>query len=644
VLGRDARGRAVVWWVDLIDGSSTLWRSVEGGEPSRVEQVRSARSRVGEYGGGAVWASGEDLYWVEDDDQRVRRLDPSGRVSLLTPEPPAPRHHRHAAGAVHPGGAWMVVERELHGVPGAHEAVNELAAVACAAAPDGGPVPPVSLVRGADFVASPALSPDGAHLAWLQWDHPDMPWDAAELWAGALVVPGGGGVPVVRSARRVAGGRADADAAALGRAVSVCLPAWSPDGVLHFCDDRADPWLLRCVGGPGLPAEGSGDRAAAVFRGEGEVGEPRWVAGGSRYGFPDASTLLLAETVAGVDRLWRVDRRSGAAVAVEGIEPTWVSSLVASDGAAAVVVGRATVPTTVVALAPGPATALRPPGDLLAPGSVSVPEPVTFPTGPSGEGPEVAHGLFHAPRLEGVTGPPGECPPLVVRIHGGPTAHHRPELSASVQFWTTRGFAVLEVNYRGSTGFGRAYRDLLHGQWGVTEVQDCIAGAAHLAATGRVDPRRCVIRGGSAGGFTALEALCAPDGPGGFRFAAATSLYGVTDLMALAGDTHKFESRYLDALVGPLPEAEAVYHERSPGRHPERIAAPVLVLQGLEDPVVPPSQAEGLVAALEANGIDHEYRAYAGEGHGLRDPANVADALAAELAFYGRVLGFTPSR
>ncbi len=226
----------------------------------------------------------------------------------------------------------------------------------------------------------------------------------------------------------------------------------------------------------------------------------------------------------------------------------------------------------------------------------------------------------------------------MVRIHGGPTGYAFTELSPSIQFWTTRGFAVVEVNYRGSAGFGRGYRRLLDGGWGEVEVQDCIAAAEHLAGTGRVDPARCVIRGGSAGGFTALEAVCAPATRSGFHFAAATTLYGVTDLMALAGDTHKFESRYLDGLVGPLPQTRDRYEARSPIQHPERISVPVLVLQGLEDRVVPPEQAEVLVAALEANGIDHEYRAYEGEGHGFRNPSTVVDALEAELAFYTRVL------
>ncbi len=264
--------------------------------------------------------------------------------------------------------------------------------------------------------------------------------------------------------------------------------------------------------------------------------------------------------------------------------------------------------------------------------------PHRAPGGVASQSRDVAHALFYPPKLDGLAGPAGELPPLVVRIHGGPTAAARGELSASVQFWTTRGFAVADVNYRGSVGYGRAYRNKLLGGWGEVEVQDCICAAEFLAQNSMVDARRCVIRGGSAGGFTALEAVAAEPTPSGFHFAAATTLYGVTDLLTLATDTHKFESRYLDGLIGPLPEAEHIYVARSPMQHPERIKSPVLVLQGLDDTVVPPAQAEAMVEALGAAGIDHEYRSYDGEGHGFRNDSTMIDALEAELAFYQRIL------
>ena len=645
-LGRRPDGAVGVWFSELCDGNNIVCCR-DGRGLREVTKVRSARSRLNEYGGGAFWVGGETLYWVEDDDQRIRSLDPeTGLVSMLTPEPPTPGAWRFAGGVVVPsesftGGQWIVCESQrLCDLDGATlgEPVNELVAVRD---PSGGAEPgiPVPIVGGADFVAAPAVSPDGRLLAWLAWDHPDMPWEAAALWAGRLVMDG---TPRVLEARRVAGGRTDSDAQRLDRAVSVCLPAWSPTGVLHFCDDRQDRWLLRRAEEAGLPREGGGEALTAVWDGGGEVGEPRWVAGGSRYGFLDGDRTVLAETLDGMDALRVVD--SGGREEAGAFPTSWIQEVACLGDVVAAVVGRPDRLSTVVRASARPGSAwrieeLRPAQVELPPGSISVPVPFDFPTA----GDQVAYGLYFPPRLEGVTAPVGELPPLVVRIHGGPTAHARAEYSTSVQFWTTRGFAVVEVNYRGSSGYGREFRDLLNGGWGVAEVQDCLAAARHLAAEGLADPRRCVIRGGSAGGFTALEAVCMPPGEDGFAFAAATSLYGVTDLMALATDTHKFEARYLDGLVGPLPSAEQRYRERSPLHHAERIAAPVLILQGLEDRVVPPAQAEVLVAAMGANGVVHEYRAYEGEGHGFRSTDTVADALSVELAFYGRVLGFTPA-
>lgn len=751
-LSRDREGRALVWFSALHGGRSALWVTRVDGSPRRIRAVTSARSRVNEYGGGAFWAHGESLFWVEDDDQRIRRLDlgddegclvdrgavdasdgsdllveRTGSGVELVDDPPAHRSTRYAAGVVEPGGTWMVTERELHvGLPDPSdpsdaspvpltEAVNDLVWLPTGLAeshPSASlPSGVHSIVSGSDFTAAPTLSSDGRHVAWLQWNHPDMPWDSAELWAGNMLVRAAG--PVLEDARRVAGGAEARPAGGSGPAVSVCLPEWDPHGRLWWCDDRDDLWLPRCASEVGLPPEASGDTVplvgfgdsigltglsgqpgaggevgadgqvaagcqagagvdAAADRGAAvEVGSPRWVSGGSRYGFANDDDLLLAETVDGFDSF------VGMGIDPWGIEsPGWVDTLVVGrttnrDGSDAVIVAAVAgspVESTAVLCGTIGAGAFRSTNGNgshegpsrgggssnaarwsrfhaspwpLPVGSISVPEAITFPTGVSGNA--AAHGLFYPPVLEGVAGPVGDLPPLIVRIHGGPTAHARAELSSSVQFWTTRGFAVVEVNYRGSTGYGRTYRDELRGGWGEVEVQDCIAAAEFLASDDRVDADRCVIRGGSAGGFTALEAVAAEPTVSGFHFAAATTLYGVTDLMALANDTHKFESRYLDGLIGTLPEAEAVYRQRSPLHHPERISSPVLILQGLDDPVVPPSQAEVLVAALVEAGIDHEYRTYEGEGHGFRNAATMVDALEAELAFYQRVLGLVPA-
>ncbi len=650
-LSRGTDGSVIVWWSALVGGSYGVFRSTTGTGDTAVPQVRSARSRVNEYGGGAFWVHGETLFWVEDDDQCIRRLAPGDEEPVLLTNPgPSARNRRYAAGVVDPTGRWMVVEREVHssGAPDADsEPANDLAWLRTDPGASGGEAAP--LVGGADFCAAPALSPDGRHLAWLRWDHPAMPWDAAELWAAELHFDEALGLSVGNQ-RRVAGGPVGAGSTG-GRPVAACLPRWSPEGRLWWCDDREDLWLLRSAPSVGLPEPDSGANAAAVHPGRGEVGEPRWVSGGSRYGFGDGF-VDLAETVDGMDQVVGLEINDAGGSTTSGsrrsvpeqlASVSWIDSLVVDGDTTAVVAGFPSEPTSVVVSGPE-ATVHHHSGTFPLPlPSISRPESISYVTGPGSggvrNGGNVAHGLFHAPRLQGYEGPPGDLPPLLVRIHGGPTAHARAELTPSVQFWTSRGFAVVEVNYRGSTGFGRAYRDLLRGGWGLVEVQDCIAAAEYLVAEGRVDPARCVIRGGSAGGFTALEAVSAPPTEAGFRFAAATTLYGVTDLEALVLDTHKFESRYLDGLVGPYPQDRDVYRDRSPLYHPERISAPVLVLQGLDDPIVPPGQAEVLVEALEVAGVDHEYRAYEGEGHGFRMTSTLVDTLEAELAFYQRVLG-----
>lgn len=654
-------GRYRAWWIESLpreQGRMTIMCSQDRGAPVEVGPARIwARSRVNEYGGGALWVDGDQPYWVDEGTQRIHRAPPRpGELAwhpdvTITAVPPARRAWRFAAGQVTPDGEWVICEREVHvredgTVPA--EPVNDIVAI-----PTAGGVPGAHHVLvdpggagGGDFTAEPTLSPDGTILAWLRWDHPDMPWDSAELWA-APVVSGVHGGPELGQARRVAGGIAGGASHGLGRAVSVCLPVWSPDGTLWWCDDASDWWHLRRAPEPGLPAEGTGDAAPLVLADDPrsaseEVGEPRWVSGGSRYGFTGDGRVVFAASADGLDSVWVLDPVSGERTSLPGPELSYVEQLEVAGDQVVVVGGTATTPTTVwwVDLATRQATDLRGARPPLPPEWISVPRPVTFDTGDG----ERAHALVYLPTSGDHVGPDGESPPLVVRIHGGPTASARPELSSSVQFWTTRGFAVADVNYRGSTGFGRRYRDLLLGAWGDADVEDCLALTRHLAESGVVDGDRCVIRGGSAGGFTALAAVCSQAGrghPG--AFAAACSLYGVTDLAAMAADTHKFESRYLDGLVGPLPEAAAVYRERSPLFHADRLDRPLLLLQGTEDKVVPPSQAEVLVAALEENSVPHEYVLFPGEGHGFSNAETVSRALEAELAFYGRVLGFGPA-
>jgi dipeptidyl aminopeptidase/acylaminoacyl peptidase len=668
-LGGPAFGGGDLWWSEL--------RPAEGG---RVQIVRkaldagpegardvlpegfSARTRVHEYGGGAWWLHGETLFFANWADQRLYRLDPGAAPVALTPEPGSPHALRYADGIVTPDGRWVVCVREVHGMPGATEARNQLVALPSTG---GEPVVLVGQEAGTtpvpDFVSDPRLSPDG-HLCWLQWFHPDMPWDATELWVADLTEQDG--IPVLGRPERVAG----------GPGISVSQPRWGPAGRLWFVSDHrpagipgpADEdgwWTLYVYPGRGRP--GPDDRPVVMtHKPEAEFGGPQWVFGQASYAVaepwvvPNDATPATADPDAGPDAdaeipQWlAVRRQHGRDVLAAGPgggddfdQLTNVEQVAAGAGGTfALVGGSFTAEPQVFTLrrAGGAEDPLhyelvveRPARDLgIGPAWFSEPEHVTFPVGDGA----VAHALFYAPANPEVNGPEGERPPLIVLSHGGPTAAARPQLSLALQFWTSRGFAVVDVNYRGSTGYGRPYREALNGAWGIVDVDDCLAAARHLAAEGRVDGRRLLIRGSSAGGYTTLQALTGHD-----DFAAGTSLYGVADLEALARDTHKFESRYTDRLVGPYPEARATYVERSPLTHADRLATPLLILQGLEDEIVPPAQAEMMVDALRAKRIPFAYLTFPGEQHGFRQAATIRRALEAELYFYGRVLGFTPA-
>jgi dipeptidyl aminopeptidase/acylaminoacyl peptidase len=651
---------APVWWSEL--------RPTEGG---RVQVVRrdaagrttdvlpegyGARTRVHEYGGGAWWLHEGTLFFANWDDQRLWRLEPGDSAPVALTRPPLEPHGlRYADGCVTGDGRWVVCVRESHEHGG--EPVNELVAV-----PTGGG-DALGLGTDADFVSNPRLSPDGRWLAWLEWDHPDMPWDATRLWVAE--VHADDHELSVEGARVVAGGTEEA----------ITQPEWSPEGVLHFLSDRSgwsNLYRFAAVGNPD-----PGDRGSSLVSMEADVGTPPWVFAMSRYAFLDGEAVVVACSTEGRDELRIIESApapGGVRVRRLACEHTSFASCRSWGGELVAVVASPTSEAVVAAIGfsdrPEARTSvLRPARDLgVDPQWWSVPRHITFATGPvdprredhGDEAPSerapsddaradgaraddtgsdrsgpVAHGLYYAPTNPEHVGPDGTRPPLLVAIHGGPTSAARPQLQLGIQFWTTRGFGVLDVNYRGSTGYGRHYRRLLDGVWGVADVQDCAAGAAHLAAEGAVDGTRLAIHGGSAGGFTTLMALITTD-----RFAAGTSSYGVTDLEALARDTHKFESRYLDRLVGPYPQERQRYRERSPVHHLDQLRSPVLLLQGVEDQIVPMSQAELMVAALRRNRVPFAFLAFEGEQHGFRRAETIRRALTAELVFYARVLGF----
>jgi dipeptidyl aminopeptidase/acylaminoacyl peptidase len=637
VLGAVAVEDASVWWSELRPeerGRTQIVRKLgDGPAVDLLPAGFNARTAAHEYGGGAWWVRGHSLWFANWEDQRLYRLTGRAMPVPVTPEPDAPRGDRWADGALDASGRWMVVVREHH-PPGSSpaEVVNELVVL------DGsGELEPRALVSGPDFVSNPRLSPDGTRLCWLQWNHPDMPWDGTELMVASVEWTAAGpalATPVVVAGRphRVPGGT--------GNGECVFQPRWHRDGSLWFVSDRTG-WgnLYRWV-----PDEGGGEVEPRVQM-EAEIGVPQWVFGQSRYAFLDDGRVVFAYQSDGLDHL-AVEAPDGSAGDLD-VHYTAIASVEAlGDGV--VFIGASAVAEPAVVRVPllpagdepggaeaGTPELLRPPRELgLDPSWFAVPEPIDFPT----SGGRTAHALFYPP-----TNPDaarrgaghGDRPPLLVFIHGGPTAAARPMLQLGIQYWTSRGFAVVDVNYGGSTGYGRAYLRQLDDNWGVIDLDDCVAAARWLADQGRVDPERLAIRGGSAGGYTTLAALAFRD-----TFAAGASHFGVADLEALATETHKFESRYLDGLIGPYPERRDLYVERSPIHHIEGIDRPLIVLQGLEDEVVQPNQAEMIVDALRRKGVPVAYLTFEGEQHGFRQAANIRRALDAELSFYGQVFVF----
>jgi dipeptidyl aminopeptidase/acylaminoacyl peptidase len=597
-----------------LDGDDLYWSEMRPAEGGRYVVVRrtpdgrtadvtpppfNARTRVHEYGGGATVVADGTIYFSNWEDQRLYRQDPGGQPRPITPE----AELRYADGVVDRGRGRMVCVREDHTVAG-REAVNAIVSLAL----DGNGDTQV-LASGNDFYAAPRLSPDGTHLAWLTWNHPNMPWDGTALWVGELRADGSLG-----RAERVAGGLDE----------SIFQPEWSPEGVLHFVSDRTGWWnLYRWHDG----------RVEPLAEMAAEFGLPQWVFGMATYGFASAERIICAYTERGTWHLAGLNTATGRLTPID-TPYSEIGTVRAERGRAVLLAGSPTEPTSLVQLdlATGQVEVLRrSSGVPVDPGYLSPPQPIEFPT----EDGLSAHAFFYPPRNRDYVAPSGERPPLLVISHGGPTGATSSTLDLGIQYWTSRGIGVLDVNYGGSTGYGRIYRQRLEGRWGVVDVDDCANSARYLVQRGAVDGNRLIIRGGSAGGYTTLCALTFRD-----VFQAGASYYGVSDLAALAQETHKFESRYLDRLVGPYPERADLYRERSPIHFTDRLSCPVIFFQGLEDPVVPPSQAESMVEALRAKGLPVAYVPFEGEQHGFRRAEHIKRALEAELYFYARVFGF----
>lgn len=600
-----------------IDGDDIYWIEMRPAERGRYAIVRrnpsgieeeilpaemSARTRVHEYGGGAYCVDKGRIIFSNFTDQRMYFVRPG-----IEPEPlTSPGEFRYADAIFDDGRNRVICVREDHDSAG-REATNKIVAIDFS-----DKFQSTVLASGRDFYSTPKLSPDGQYLAWLEWHHPNMPWDGTELCAASIASDGS-----LNEHRVIAGGPNE----------SIFQPEWSPDGVLHFVSDRTGWWNLY---------EWRDERIEALCPTEAEFGRPQWGFGMRMYAFADCDRIVTIVTRKALDALAIYNR---ATRTLEEIDApfTAIGSIRANSRFAFVVAATPTDHTCIARL------------DLVSKeheciklsstiainkADVSEATQVEFETTNG----ETAFGFFYPPRNSAFEAPRGERPPLIVMSHGGPTAAASAAFSLGTQFWTTRGFAVLDVNYRGSTGYGRKYREALDGNWGVVDVDDCVNGALHLVREGKVDEERIAITGGSAGGFTTLCALTFRD-----VFKAGASHYGVSDCEALAKDTHKFESRYLDRLIGPYPASKDVYHQRSPIHFTERLSAPVIFFQGLDDKIVPPDQAEKMVEALRAKGITVEYVTFVGEQHGFRQAANIKRALEDELAFFAKVFGFVPA-
>jgi dipeptidyl aminopeptidase/acylaminoacyl peptidase len=593
-----------VYWIELRPserGRQVIVRRSANGETTDINPTDfNARTRVHEYGGGDYVVHDAGVYFSNFADQQLYRQS-GGPPERITNETSDDRL-RYADAVIDGRRDRLIAVREDHRQKD-REVENTIASVSMNGNSE------TVLVSGNDFYSSPRVSPDGSQLAWLTWNHPNMPWDGCQLWTGDIAADGS-----ISDHQLVAGGARE----------SIFQPEWSPDGVLHFVSDRSGWWNIYRAAGDGIECLGET---------EAEFGVPQWVFGLSTYAFESADRIVCAFAEKG---LWGLGTINTQSKQFERIDTpfTDIDFVQASAGRAIFRAGSPTEPFAIVEidLATRATDVLQRSANIqIDEGYLSVAQPVEFPT----ENGLTAYGFYYPPQNRDFTAGPAEKPLLLVKSHGGPTSATVAVLMLSIQYWTSRGIAVLDVNYGGSTAYGRAYRERLDGTWGVVDVDDCVNGAKFLAARGDVDANRTMIDGGSAGGYTTLCGLTFRD-----YFKAGASYYGVSDLEALEVDTHKFESRYSRGLIGPYPERRDLYFDRSPIHFTDRLSCPIIFFQGLEDKVVPPNQAETMVDALRAKGLPVAYLAFEGEQHGFRRAENIKRSLDGELYFYSRVFEF----
>lgn len=592
-------------------------RDADGRLQDLLPQNFSARSRVHEYGGGSYLATEDNVYFVDGDDQRVYRLRLSQNSQEETPLALTPvggksyadlhldiRHQRLLAVCEDQNGDYTT---------GHNKVVNYLVAIPL----DGSQTLQI-LAQGADFYSNPRLSPDGTRLSWLSWDHPAMPWDETRLWVADLDPDG-----TPQTARCVAGNRGNE---------SIFQPQWSPEGSLYFVSDRDNWWNIYRI--PASELSQQNPESEKITHLQAEFATPQWTFNMSTYSFLGDNHLLATYTQKGRWYLATIDLEQKQLHPVVS-ELTQFSALHCQQGIGVFVGASSAQANDIYQYRAGKVVPITQSRALLHPADISLPRDINFDTSENAQ----AHAFFYAPVNEAFTGPTDSRPPVIVIGHGGPTGATETSLNLKIQYWTNRGFAVLDVNYRGSSGYGRQYRRALYQHWGLRDVDDVCAAAVHVTEQGWVHPHQRIIKGSSAGGYTVLAALTFRD-----VFNAGVSLYGVGDLELLARDTHKFEAHYLDSLVGPYPADKARYRALSPIHHTDELRCPLLVFQGLKDKVVPPNQAEAMVEAVAAQKIPVAYVTYDNEGHGFRQADNIAHMLAAEHYFYQRIfsLGNTP--
>ena len=600
------RNQMVRW-----DGDDLYWSELRPDEAGRIVVCRrtsdgatsdvtpkgfNARTRVHEYGGGHFAVTGGTVWFANFADQRLYRQEGGGLPLPITPA----EDIRHADMAVDGRRGRLYAVREDH-TTGAKEAVNSI--VSLDSSRDRGAI---TIAAGHDFYSSPKLSPDGNRLAWTTWDHPNMPWDGSELWIGELDLDGR-----VTSSRKIAGGDSE----------SILQPEWSPAGDLFFVSDRSDWWNL-------YRAHGEGDEP--VCPQAAEFGAPQWVFGMRFYAFAGPDEIVCVYAEPGGTKLGRIDLGTGTMKQVQLLY-TGLSNVQANGRKVALIAGSPTLADRVLTI--DLASSAQEVVKVCNPTHIdarnlSLPKAIEFPT----EGGLTAHAVHYSPKNDVYEGPAGARPPLMVRCHGGPTGSAGQSYAFEYQYWTSRGFAVVDVNYGGSSGYGRAYRTRLNGNWGVVDVDDCINAARYLVDQGQADGRRVWITGGSAGGFTVLLSLTKRD-----HYQAGASHYGIGDLELFIKETHKFESHYLDTLVGPYPERADLYRDRSAVHFAESLKCPVILFQGLEDKIVPPSQAEEFVAVCKEKELPYAYVAFEGEQHGFRQEKNIRRSIEGELYFVSRI-------